>query len=265
MAAVCDTLFPPYALTPAQEYDDAPVPEWSINPAVEEKDLSDKPQWLREPELGLRGGQWTRSEQLQTLMSVDDLVGGLMRQLDSLGEQKRTLAFFLSDNGSFWAEHGLLGKGQPYTQSVQIPFLMRWEGFVEQGVDDDLVSTIDLASTVLAATRIPKAERYPMDGRNLLDSSRVRLLLEHFTEPVKPFPDWASIRTLSYQYVEHYNTDGGVIFREYYDLVDDPWQLTNLLAVSETGSPRPHEIKRLSRTLAGDRRCRGTEGRKACP
>lgn len=42
---------------------------------------------------------------------------------------------------------------------------------------------------------------------------------------------WASTRTPRYQYMEYYNRDSGAIrFREYYDLVVDPFQLTNLFA-----------------------------------
>jgi arylsulfatase A-like enzyme len=262
------TVFAPHTpYTAAPKYDDSPVPEWKTNPAVKEKDLSDKPPWLREAELGPTGGEWTRREQLQTLMSVDDLIGRLTRQLDHLDEQEPTLAFFLSDNGYFWAEHGLLGKSHPYTQAVQIPFLLRWDGHVVAGAEDDsIVSTVDVAPTVLAAAGIRPSTRYPVDGRNLIGSSpRVRVLLEYFTDPVRPAPDWASIRTSSYQYVEHYGTGGRAIFREYYDLVQDPWQLANDLVDGHPNDPPPEQTEKLSRILARGRRCRGTEGPRACP
>jgi arylsulfatase A-like enzyme len=40
-----------------------------------------------------------RRAQLRTLMSVDDLVGSVMEEIQRLGEEGNTLAFFLSDNG----------------------------------------------------------------------------------------------------------------------------------------------------------------------
>jgi arylsulfatase A-like enzyme len=56
--------------------------------------------------------------------------------------------------------------------------------------------------------------------------------LEYWLGHASPWiPTWASIRTPEYQYVEYYAEDKKtVVFREYYDLVEDPWQLENLLA-----------------------------------
>ncbi|HEX2240439.1 MAG TPA: sulfatase-like hydrolase/transferase, partial [Actinomycetota bacterium] len=65
-----------------------------------------------------------RRAQLRTLMSVDDLVGAVFSELNDLGERD-TLAFFLSDNGFFWSEHGLPAKGAPYLQSIEIPLYVK--------------------------------------------------------------------------------------------------------------------------------------------
>jgi arylsulfatase A-like enzyme len=60
-------------------------------------------------------------------MSVDDLVQAVMSELTKIHQADDTLAFFLSDNGYMWGEHGLVAdKRWPHTESVEVPWLMRW-------------------------------------------------------------------------------------------------------------------------------------------
>jgi hypothetical protein len=69
-------------------------------------------------------------------------------------------------------------------------------------------------------------------------------------------PTWASLTALDYQYVEYYDEDGKRTFREYYDLLRDPWQLTNTLGdFDPTNDPSPVQLQSLSARLAADRRC----------
>jgi hypothetical protein len=94
------------------------------------------------------------------------------------------------------------------------------------------------------------------------------LLVEHFIDlQDRAILDWATTRTVSYQYTEWYDRTAqeGVIAREYYDLVQDPYQLTNLLGDQDPSGPPPEEIARLSAQLQLDRRCEGTDGGEACP
>jgi arylsulfatase A-like enzyme len=201
--------------------------------------------------------QATKSGQLRTLMSVDDLVGRVARTLGSLGERRQTVAFFLSDNGFLWGEHGLTRKGQPYTPSISIPLLMRWPGHVAAGSRDSrLAATVDLAPTILEAAGV--APLSPMDGRSLLQpSTREHLFTEYWqTRQARSLPGWSSIRTPQMQYVEYYNDDrSDVIFREYYWLDRDPWQLTNVLRDgNRANNPRTgplHTLLEAYRACAG--------------
>lgn len=257
--------------TPERKYRRASVPRWSTrSPAVNEDDKSDKPPWVQERNATERAGRRIRRKQLRTLMSVDDLVGRVMREVRRLGENRRTLAIFSSDNGFFWSEHGLSDKRLPYTEAIRVPLFLRWPGHVRRGsVDGRLATNVDLVPTILHAARLRKmALVRPLDGRSLLGRrSRGRLHLEYWKDPVGKFvPRWASTRGTGYQYVESYGDGGGVTFREYYDLVADPWQLVNLLRDGNplTG-PTDEELQALSRRLRADRRCRGTSGSRACP
>jgi arylsulfatase A-like enzyme len=249
----------PYLAEP--KYADAAVPGWNGNPAVREEDRSDKPPYAQAGKTDLDRGREHRVKQLRTLMSVDDLVDGLLEALRETGQLDRTMVFFISDNGYLWGEHGLLGKPPPYLQATRVHFMARWPGHLGRGdVGSRLVGNIDIAPTVLDATGIAVDPGKPMDGRSLLDPtwSRDRLVLENFHSGA--VPKWFSTVTTGFQYVEYYDRAGETVtFREYYDLTVDPWQLTNLL---HDGVRRndPDQAA-LHEALTRDRACAG----RSCP
>jgi arylsulfatase A-like enzyme len=183
----------------------------------------------------------------------------VFRTLRRLGESRRTLAIFVSDNGYLWTEHHFGydayggGKRVPYTSSVQVPFFLRWPGHVTPGSRDGRITgTVDIAPTVLAAARVaPDPAKPPLDGRSVLSGERrTHIVLEHWRTGGE-VPAWASIRTRRSQYVE------------YYDLVRDPWQLRNLLH-DGNGANDP-DVTTIAAQLQRDRRCEGTLGERACP
>jgi arylsulfatase A-like enzyme len=239
-------------------YENARVPRWRPGPAVVRRDRSTKPSWVRAHRLRPRYGHSVRRRQFRTLMSVDDLVRRLFAELRSLGQARDTLAFFISDHGLFWGEHGLRGKRAPYREAVRVPFLMRWPGRVTPGVDHRLVANIDIAPTILHAAGL--SGRDDLDGRSLLDPyARDRLLLEYWRRHAKAkVPDWASTVRHGSQYIEYYGDEEEVLFREYYDLWRDPHQLVNVLRDGNPStSPSSAAQAQMSQQLVFDRTCRG--------
>jgi len=217
-----------HPVTDDDDYTQADVGTWAGNPAVFEADESDKPEYVKNADSTFDQALVKRQGQLRSLLTVDDLVGDVFDELDSLGEQD-TLAVFLGDNGFFWSEHGLNGKNAPYTESIRIPLLLRWPGHVAPTATDARpASNVDITPTIMGATGITPDAAYPLDGRSLLDlGARTKMLTESW--PAGSRGPWASVRTAAYQFVEYYDdTSGAVDFREYYDLTVDPWQLTNL-------------------------------------
>jgi arylsulfatase A-like enzyme len=240
--------------TPEPLYSNADVGRWKGNPAFHEEDTSDHPSFIVTE--GRR--RFVRRNQLRTLMSVDDLVELLVQKLTELGELDDTLAIFTSDNGMQWGEHGFTGKRLPYTPSVRVPLYVRWPGRLGAGdVDSRLVANVDLAPSLLdaAEARAPSS----MDGRSFFSPDRRKLVfIEHWRDRDTTVPDWALVRTRTEHYVEFYRRDR-TIFREYFDVTQDPWQLHNLLGDDSKANDPPR--KALSRRLARLRTCRGS----VCP
>jgi arylsulfatase A-like enzyme len=204
-----------------------------------------------------------RTGQARTLLSVDDLVDRVLRRLEDTGELDGTLVFYLSDNGYSWGEHRHVGKFVPYTESIKVPFLVRWPGRLPAGtVDDRLVATVDIKPTVLQAAGIRPDPGDTVDGRSLLDGRRrERLLAEYWRDQANApgIRDWAALRSPAWQYVENYDQPGGGgTFREFYDLQRDPGMERNLLA---DGDPANDPPPTLAAELAAARACRGS----SCP
>ncbi|MGH2661795.1 MAG: sulfatase-like hydrolase/transferase [Actinomycetota bacterium] len=249
----------PYAphapLVVEPDYENADVGSWAGNPGVFETDETDKPLYVRNSSETLADAQARRQGQLRMLLSVDDMVETVFQELEARGEEN-TLAFFLSDNGFMWSEHGLTAKNKPYTESIHIPFLARWPGHLAPGsVDPRLVANIDVAPTIMDAAGIASSPQYPMDGVSLLQPiSRTKMLTEGWAGG--NIGTWASIRTPRYQYIEYYADDGlTVTFRELYSLAKDPWQLENVLGDATTRNDS--DVAGLAAELAASRTCSG--------
>jgi arylsulfatase A-like enzyme len=105
---------------------------------------------------------------LSMLLAVDDGVGKILKTLEDEGLRKKTLIFYLSDNGAALARPNDLGgvnlplrsgKGSVFDGGIRVPFVISWPGVLEQGVvnTDDVVSSMDIFTTTveLAGGRIP--------------------------------------------------------------------------------------------------------------
>jgi arylsulfatase A-like enzyme len=246
------------------QYRNARVGSWPGNPAVFEADRSDKPPYVQARSQTYDHGASVRARQLRTLMSVDDMVRSIFKELGRLGEGRRTLAFFVSDNGYLWADHGIINKTVPYIPSVRVPLLVRWPGHLAgRSVDDRITANVDIAATIARAARLD-VDGPPMDGHALFDRhwTRDHLLVEYFQGDTGIAPTWASLTALDYQYVEYYDDNGDITFREYYDLDADPYQLTNTLGDGDpSNNPAPGVVADLSARLADERDCAGPD----CP
>ena len=248
--------------TPEPDYAAAEVPPMEFNAAQLETDRTDKPSHVQNREETLDEALATRTDMIRTLYTLDDEVDRFMRHLEETGEIDNTLVVFTSDNGYLWGEHGLRSKFRPYPASVEVPFYIRWPGHVGAGVvDNRRVAHIDVSPTLLAAAGLTPELVYAQDGHDILSGyERPVAYTEYYYDEGNNngVPTWASIRTDEYQYIEYYQADNGmdeVSFREYYDMVNDPDQLENLL--SDGNGANDPDVEALSTLLKEQSVCSG--------
>lgn len=252
--------------TPAARHLKARVSPWRQNKAVREKFRADKPRYVRNRTFKASNAREIYVRQQRTLKAVDEMVANVFTQLEELGEADNTLAFYISDNGYLHGEHGLLGKRYPYTDSIKVPFFVRWPAEHAGGfVDFRYALNIDITPTIMEAVSLPtEPEPLPVDGISLFgEQEHEYVFTEQWGNANKGLPDWASIRTDDYQFIQYYVTGSGgyPLDREYYDLRKDPWQLENLYG---DGIERnnPSDAAYLSSQLRSARACEGPE---ECP
>lgn len=253
---------------PQKKYSNADVGSVELTEGAYERRLRDKPTYVQDADKTRAEARYVAMQQRRTLLSVDDMVDMIRAELFALGEKRRTLAIFMSDNGFLWGEHGLVGsvlsKNNPYTDSIAIPLLVSWPGHIEPGsVDNRVVANIDIAPTIMDAVGLTPDASRPMDGRSLLDPDwdRPTLYTEYWHSPETPVPHWGSVRTPGYHYIEYYSSDRTTIeFREYYNLEKDPWELRNLFADGDPSND-PENAPQLSAQVEAFSRCAGA----TCP
>lgn len=246
---------------PEPQYANAAVPTLAQTPAHTETDKSDKPSFVRNMNTTYTDGDSNKTAMTRTLYSVDDQVDRLMNRLQELGELDNTLIIYTSDNGYLWGEHGLRSKFLPYTESIKVPFLMRWPNHIGAGITDDRwVTHADIAPTVLSAAGVTQ-NLVQFDGRDILSGhERSQALTEYYYDTANgnSIPTWAAIQNDSYLYVEYYAKDNNRVtpsYREYYDMVNDPYQLQNLLG--DTSTANDPNVTALTAQLAALKDCSG--------
>lgn len=149
-------------------------------PAFNEKDISDKPGWLRRQAKRLGKGRRhaiadERRRRLEQLRSVDEAVGALIAKLSAEGILDQTYIIFASDNGFFRGEHRIAGgKFLPYEPSSRVPLLIRGPGIPAGSISDELVSSLDITQTILEITN--GSGDPALDGRSLLPYARTNAL-----------------------------------------------------------------------------------------
>lgn len=229
----------------AREFSD--LPPWRP-PSFNEVSIEDKPAYMRAlpplTEERIAALDWRRRLQLQSLLSVDREVGDLLTALRETGRLDDTIVIYTSDNGLMLGEHRWDKKEVPYEESIRVPLIVRDDSLgAGPSVDGHLVLNIDIAPTIAERAGV----QVETDGMSLVplvrsDGSvpwRTRFLVEHL-ERTNPVPTYCAIRTQEHMLVEYVTGE-----RELYDLVADPYQLTNL-----AGTPAAASLQRgLSRDL----------------
>lgn len=199
-----------------------------------------------------------------TLLSVDDLVEKIVKQLDIRGELDNTYVFFTSDNGYHTGQFSLpLDKRQLYDFDIRVPLMVRGPHIKPNQTSPMLVANVDLGPTMLdiAGYNVNETQMDGMSFRPIMEGSvntsswRTDILVEYegegsnVTDPACPllgpgvsecFPDcvcedsynntYACVRTVaSSANLQYCEFDDNEVFVEVYNMTADPFQLTNVV------------------------------------
>jgi arylsulfatase A-like enzyme len=233
-------------------------------PGYNEEDLSDKPQYVQDrPPLPYDG--YPLTTMCEALLSVDQWVGRVRRELKLQGRLEDTLFVLTADNGMAWGQHRIRGKNVPYANEV--PLYVRWPAML--GDAPQTLSTpvlnIDLPVTLCdvggcTLGPYPTGQAGP-DGRSWLSillAGRGKLgrnALFH-SHPLDWYlgtriPGWYAVRTLGPPYgrwlfVAYTNGE-----QELYDLEQDPWLLDSEAADPDTEDLRADLTELIEDELGG--------------
>ena len=99
---------------------------------------------------------------------VDREFGRLLSELKRLGLDRNTIVVFTSDHGETMCSQGTLDpKNSIYTESFNVPFMIRYPGKIRHRVDSTLLSTTDIMPTMLALAGLEDKIPQTAEGRNL--------------------------------------------------------------------------------------------------
>jgi len=187
---------------------------------------------------------------------LDDGVGQILDALDRLGLRENTIVVFCSDHGDFMGEHHMACKGGLFYDCLtRVPLILSWPGQVPAGaIDSSMANLIDIVPTLLQLQGITTPAS--MQGNPLPTVTQAQPRDEAFSEygaggPLfhmadleqhpKPYGRRALINSLRWREAEgrrkmvrttqwKYVHDPMGDMDELYDLVQDPWELTNVVA-----------------------------------
>lgn len=235
-----------------QLYEDHPLSMMPVPPNIHD-DLVGKPAYLN----GYRGRRkrvgsgpmtperyWECQYASFTMMTVlDRVLGRLFDALEAMELRGSTYIVFMSDNGLFQGEHGLMSKALHYEESVRVPLFVVGPGIAPGFDDRSLPTNVDIAPTLLDLAGLPVPES--MHGTSLrtvlfdrTPLARAFVLLEHpDTNPTLEVRPAYSLRSRRWKHIRTYEDGANRAFthEELYDLEHDPFEMANLAGRPEHG------------------------------
>ena len=185
---------------------------------------------------------------------IDDGVGQILEALDRLNLRENTIVVFCADHGDFSGEHNMISKGGAFYDCLtRVPLIVSWPGHVPEGeVDSSMANLIDIVPTLFrlqglalpdtfegaplptvtdASPRDAAFSEYGAGGLAFGMADLNRMPGPHGRPAIGLTLQWREaegrrkmVRTQSWKYVHDSMGDKD----ELYDLVNDPWELSNV-------------------------------------
>lgn len=182
---------------------------------------------------------------------VDREFGRLLDELDALGLAENTIVVFTSDHGETMCSQGTYDpKNSIYTESFNVPFIIRYPEKIRPRVDSTLLSTIDIMPTLLSMAGLEAKIPESAEGRDLspvllengkdCDIPDCALYIRNVNGPKDEegmvrgfFPAARGIKTHRYTFEVAIKKDFSLKNVMIFDDLKDPYQMTNIDYTSE--------------------------------
>lgn len=102
-----------------------------------------------------------------SVTGVDRAFGQILDALKELGMDENTIVVFSSDHGeTMCSQRTNDPKNSPFSESMSVPFLVRYPGKIEPRVDDLMLSSPDIMPTLLGLAGLSESIPATVQGRN---------------------------------------------------------------------------------------------------
>jgi len=167
---------------------------------------------------------------------VDDNIGRLLQQVESMGLSDDTIIVFTADHGNMLGDHGRWFKGVMYEGSSRIPLMIKaprrspFAGAFNQGkVVEEMVENIDVMPTLMEMIGKPLPSDPGFQGTSLVNLAAGK----QTSWKTAIFAERGSmmVRTARHKLIKNQDRDirEGAGEYELYDLVNDPGEDVNLI------------------------------------
>jgi iduronate 2-sulfatase len=160
---------------------------------------------------------------------VDALVGGLLEELEAVGQKDNTIIVFTSDHGYQLGDHSLWSKHTNFELATRVPLFVSIPGSAS-GKSDSLVELLDLYPTLADLAGLDQPDHLEGESfKNTIFDPQAPARFWAFSEYTRNGARGCSIRTDQFRYVEWRNQKSGeVVARELYDHRADPGENVNV-------------------------------------
>ena len=194
---------------------------------------------------------------------VDREFGRLLDELERLGLDKNTIVVFTSDHGETMCSQGTYDpKNSIYTESFNVPFIIRYPEKIRHRVDSTLLSTIDIMPTLLSMAGLSEQIPATAEGRDLspilmetgeeCEAPDAALYIRNVNGPKDEnglvrgfFPIARGIKTHTHTFEIAIKRDGSLNSVTIFDDIHDPYQMNNI-----DYKKQPELFRQLLNTLA---------------
>ncbi len=184
----------------------------------------------------------------QYIAAIDECIGKIVHEIQSLGLEENTYLIFMSDNGFYMGEHKLRDKRTAYEESIRIPLIISGPGISSNSINDQIVLNLDISETILDLAGMES--QLDSDGESLVpllfnqsidwrSDFIYRYTKEKYTGPAV---NVLAIRSHTHKIIFY---DGYPEWTELFDLTMDPYETINQIDNPEYSNVRNYFNKRL--------------------